>query len=65
MTRIFVELPIFRKRWKELGLNDTDLKRLQEKLLVDPKVGAVMRKTDGIEKCALPMKREKKAGVFA
>ena len=36
MTRIFVELPIFRSRWKDLGLNDSDLRRLQEELLADP-----------------------------
>ena len=43
MTRIFVELPIFRSRWKDLGLNDSDLRRLQEELLADPKIGDVMR----------------------
>ena len=50
MTRIFVELPIFRSRWKDLGLNDSDLRRLQEELLADPKIGDVMRKTGGIRK---------------
>ena len=30
MTRIFVELPSFRKEWKSLGLTDADLRRLQE-----------------------------------
>ena len=42
MTRLFVELPFFRSRWKGMGLND-DLKRLQEELLANPKIGAVMR----------------------
>ena len=42
MVRTFIELPIFRSRWNDLGLNDTDLRRLQIELLADPKVGAVM-----------------------
>ena len=50
MTRIFVELPLFRSKWKALGLNDDDLKRLQEEILLDPKTGAVMQGTGGIRK---------------
>ena len=50
MTRTFVELPIFRARWKDMGLTDDDLKRLQEELLADPKVGSVMRGTGGVRK---------------
>jgi len=34
MTRTFVELPLFQTRWKELGLTDNDLKKLQEVLQV-------------------------------
>lgn len=41
MTRTFVELPLFRSRWEDLGLTDQDLIRLQEELLADPKVGDV------------------------
>ena len=43
MTRTFVELPLFRSKWKALGLNDDDLKRLQEEILLDPKLGAVIQ----------------------
>ena len=50
MTRTFVELPIFRTRWKAMGLDDNDLLRLQEELLADPQVGAVMRGTGGVRK---------------
>jgi len=45
VKRIFVELPIFRSRWKDLGLGEEDLLRLQNELLEDPKVGAVMQGT--------------------
>ena len=63
MTRTFVELPIFRSRWKDMGLDDHDLKRLQEELLADPKVGAVMRGTGGVRKMRFAFKKGK-AEVF-
>jgi hypothetical protein len=30
MSRMFIELPSFRLRWKSLGLSDDDLKKLVE-----------------------------------
>lgn len=62
MTRIFVELPIFRARWKDMGLNDDDLKRLQEELLADPKIGAVMRGTGGVRKMRFAFEQRGKSG---
>lgn len=62
MTRTFVELPIFRSRWKEMGLDDDDLKRLQEELLADPKVGAVMRGTGGVRKMRFAFEQRGKSG---
>ena len=62
MTRLFVELPIFRSRWKDLGLNDDDLKRLQEELLADPKIGAVMRGTGGVRKMRFAFEQRGKSG---
>lgn len=50
MTRIFVELPTFRAKWESLGLNDDDLKRLQEEMLLNPKTGDVMQGTGGVRK---------------
>ena len=62
MTRIFVELPIFRSRWKDMGLNDDDLKRLQEELLADPKIGAVMQGTGGVRKMRFAFEQRGKSG---
>ncbi len=62
MTRTFVELPIFQRKWKELGLDDKDLKRLQEELLSDPKVGAVMQGTGGIRKMRFAFEQRGKSG---
>ena len=62
MTRIFVELPLFRSKWKSLGLNDDDLKRLQEEILLDPKTGAVMKETGGIRKMRFAFEHKGKSG---
>ncbi len=62
MTRTFVELPIFRARWEDLGLNDADLVRLQEELLADPKVGAVMSGTGGVRKMRFAFQYQGKSG---
>ena len=62
MTRTFVELPIFRARWKDMGLNDDDLKRLQEQLLADPKVGSVMQGTGGVRKMRFAFEKRGKSG---
>ena len=62
MTRTFVELPIFRTRWKEMGLNDDDLRRLKEELLSNPKVGEVMRGTGGVRKMRFAFQKRGKSG---
>ena len=62
MTRTFVELPIFRTRWKAMGLDDNDLLRLQEELLADPQVGAVMRGTGGVRKMRFAFEHRGKSG---
>lgn len=48
MIREFIEVPLFTKRWKEIGLDDAELKELQIMLLKDPESGPVMEGTGGI-----------------
>lgn len=62
MTRIFVALPTFRTVWKELGLTDRDLRRLQEDLLANPKAGNVMQGTGGIRKMRFAFENRGKSG---
>ena len=62
MTRTFVELPLFRSKWKSLGLDDNDLKRLQEEILLDPKTGVVMKETGGIRKMRFAFEHRGKSG---
>ena len=50
MTRKFVMLPEFDKNWANMGLNDNDLRRLQEELLFNPEKGDVMQGTGGLRK---------------
>ena len=62
MTRAFVELPLFRSKRKSLGLNDADLIRLQEEILLDPKIGAVMKETGGVRKMRFAFENRGKSG---
>ena len=62
MTRTFIELPLFRSKWENLGLNDADLRRLQDELLSDPKIGDVIRGTGGVRKMRFAFKHRGKSG---
>lgn len=65
MTRTFIEVPIFTKRWEELGLTPDDLCELQDFLLVHPDAGVIMEGTGGIRKLrfALHNNKGKSGGV--
>ena len=45
IKRTFIQTSAFTKSWKELGFNDSDLRRLENELLQNPKVGNVIRGT--------------------
>ena len=62
MTREFVMLPEFEKQWKQLGLTDDDLNRLQSELLVDPQTGDVMQGTGGVRKMRFALENRGKSG---
>ena len=55
MIRAFIEVPMFTKKWKELGLTDETLRELQNILLNDPKTGDVIQGTGGLRKIRIPM----------
>ncbi|EKT85698.2 hypothetical protein [Leptospira santarosai] len=48
MKRIFIHLPDFDLFWKKAGLEDEELKKLQEFLLENPKYGPVIKGSNGI-----------------
>ena len=49
MTRTFIEVPLFSKRWKEIGLGEDELRALQIMLLKDPVSGPIMEGTGGVK----------------
>jgi hypothetical protein len=61
MTRTFIEVPLFTKRWKEIGLGDDELLALQIMLLKDPESGPVMEGTGGIRKVRFPIENRGKS----
>lgn len=62
MRRTFIEVPLFTKRWKEIGLGDKELLALQILLLKDPQSGPVMEGTGGIRKVRFPLEHRGKSG---
>ncbi len=62
MTRTFIEVPLFTKRWKEIGLDDDELQQLQVMLLKNPQAGPVMEGTGGIRKVRFPLENRGKSG---
>ena len=62
MSREFIEIPLFTKRWSEIGLEDAELNELQLLLLKDPESGPVMEGTGGIRKVRFPLDNQGKRG---
>ena len=62
MIRTFIEVPLFSKRWKEIGLGEEEVRALQIMLLKDPESGPVMEGTGGIRKVRFPLKNRGKSG---
>ena len=55
MTRLFVHTELFRRCWKAMGLDDYDLKTLEDVLLVNPKIGDVIEGTGGARKLRIQL----------
>ena len=55
-------MPLFSKRWAEIGLGEEELLALQIMLLKDPQSGPVMEGTGGIRKVRFPLENKGKSG---
>lgn len=55
MNRSFIEVPMFTRKWHELGLTDENLRDLQNILLKDSKYGDNIQETGGLRKIRVPM----------
>ena len=62
MTRTFVITKEFDKNWKAMGLNDDDLKSLQEELILNPSKGDLMKGTGGLRKLRIAFEGRGKSG---
>ena len=62
MIRKFVEVPLFTRRWAEIGLGNEELKALKIMLLKNPEAGPVMEGTGGIRKVRFPLENKGKSG---
>lgn len=62
MTRTFIMTNEFDKNWKAMGLNDDDLKSLQEELILSPTKGDLMKGTGGLRKLRIAFEGRGKSG---
>jgi len=62
MIREFVMMPEFDRQWKNMGLDDDELRQLQETLLQNPKAGDVLRGTKGLRKIRIAFEGQGKSG---
>lgn len=62
MKRTFIEVPMFTKKWKALGLTDENLRDLENVLLENPKAGDTIQGTGGLRKIRIPLSNTGKRG---
>lgn len=62
MKRTFIEVPMFTKKWKELGLTDENLRDLENVLSENPKAGDTIQGTGGLRKIRIPLENTGKRG---
>jgi hypothetical protein len=63
MEREFIILPTFDRKWKELGLDDEDLRNLENEILQNPDKHPVIQGTGGIRKIRISLPgRGKRSG---
>ncbi len=60
MKRTFIEVPMFTKKWRELGLTDENLRDLENILLENPKAGDAIQGTGGMRKIRIPLEHSGK-----
>ncbi len=62
MTRTFIMTKEFDKNWKAMNLTDSDLKALQEELIINPTKGDLMQGTGGLRKLRIAFEGKGKSG---
>lgn len=62
IKRTFIQTNVFTKSWESLGFTDTDLRRLENELLFNPKLGNVIRGTGRLRKMRFSSQGRGKSG---
>ena len=62
MTRTFIYTAQFRRCWQAMGLGDKELTILEDALLKDPQMGAVIEGTGGTRKLRIQLEGRGKRG---
>lgn len=62
MTRTFIQTDEFVKRWKELGLTDDDLRRLELMIMKNPQAGPIIQGTGKLRKLRFAYENMGKSG---
>ena len=62
MRREFIALPSFLAKWNRIGFTEEDMIRLERELCANPKVGAVLRGTNGARKMRFSFFNRGKSG---
>jgi hypothetical protein len=62
MKREFIETTIFAKRWKELNLTASDLRKLQKFIIENPDAGDIIQGTGGLIKLRWALPNTGKSG---
>lgn len=62
MDRTFVMTAEFDKQWKNMGLTDDDLRRIQQEILANPMIGNVMQGTGRLRKMRFAFEGRGKSG---
>ena len=62
IKRTFIQTRPFTRSWAALGFNDEDLRRLENQLLQNPKIGAVIRGTGKMRKMRFAFEGRGKCG---
>lgn len=62
IKRTFIQTHVFSKCWAELGFTGEDLRRLENQLLQNPKIGPVIRGTGRMRKMRFAFEGRGKSG---
>lgn len=62
MTRKFIRTAEFDRKWADMGLNDSDLQRLEYEILVNPQAAPVIPGTGKLRKLRFAFEHRGKSG---